>query len=71
MFTIKGANYLLVIDYFSQYIKVAILTQETYNAIITYSKSIFARHRVPQDVVTDKGPQYPQYFSREFSQFAK
>ena len=68
LFTIKGVNYLLVIDYFSRYIEVAKLTQETSNAIITHLKSIFARHGIPQVVVTDNGPQYS---SREFFQFAK
>jgi len=68
LFTIKSVNYLLVIDYFSRYIEVAKLTQETSNAIIAHLKSIFARHGIPQELVTDNGPQYS---SREFMQFAK
>ena len=63
MFTIKGINCALVVDYFSRYIEVAKLTQETSSAIITHLKSIFARHGIPQEVVTDT--------SKEFYQFAK
>ena len=57
-----------MIDYFSRYIEVTKLTQETSNAIITHLKSIFARHGIPQEVVTDSGPQYS---SKEFYQFSK
>jgi len=65
LFTIKCVNYLLVIDYFSQYIEVAKLTLETSNVITTHLKSIFARHGIPQEVVTDNGPQYSfrEFFS--------
>ena len=37
-------------------------------AVVKYMKSIFARHGIPQEIVSDNGPQYS---SREFAQFAK
>ena len=68
LFTIKGVNCLLVIDYFSRYIEVVKLTQETSSAVITHLKSILARHGISQEVVTDNGRQYSL---KEFCQLAK
>ena len=45
LFENKGTQYVLVIDYFSRYIEIAKLSSD---AIITYLKSIFARHGIPQ-----------------------
>jgi len=57
LFAIKGINYLLVINYFPQYIKIAKLTQEKPSVVITHLKSIFARHRIPQEVMGLSIPQ--------------
>jgi hypothetical protein len=60
--------YLLVVDYFSRYIEIARLQRPTTTEVVTHLKSIFARHGVPETLVSDNGPQYA---SREFSEFAK
>ena len=66
----KGHNYLLVVDYYSQYIEVARLSRTTADEVILYTKSIFARHGIPEVVVSDNGPQYSSEayanFAREF-----
>ncbi|CAB4024342.1 sec1 family domain-containing 2 [Paramuricea clavata] len=36
--------------------------------LVTYTKSIFARHRIPREVKSDNGPQYT---SQEFGKFAQ
>ena len=64
----KNSHYLLVIDYFSRYIEVAKLSSESSANVITHMKSIFARHGIPQEVISDNGPQYS---SREFAKFSK
>ena len=61
-------GYLLVIDYFSRYVEIAKLSGESSVNVIKHLKSIFARHGIPQELVTDNGPQYS---SREFSKFAE
>jgi len=68
LFTMKGVNYLLVVDYFSwyMYIEVVKLTLEMSNAIINHFKPIFARHGIPQEVVTGNGLQYI-FLQRVFS----
>ena len=60
-------QYVLVIDYFSRYIEIAKLSSTSSDAIITHLTSIFARHGIPQVVVSDNGPQYS---SEMFSKFA-
>ena len=47
-----------MIDYFSRYIGIAKLSSTSSNAVITHLKSIFARHGIPQYVMSDNGPQF-------------
>ena len=54
----NGVNYLLVIDYFSRYTEIAKLSGESSANFIKHLKSIFARHGIPQEMVTDNGLQY-------------
>ena len=68
LFELKGAQYLLVVDYFSRYPEVYKLASTTSDAIIKPLKSIFARHGVPEVLRSDNGPQFA---SREFQEFAK
>ena len=68
LFEYKGTQYVLVIDYFSRYIEIAKLSSTSSDAIITHLKSMFARHGIPQYVVSDNGPQYS---SEIFCKFAK
>ena len=68
LFVWNGVHYLLVIDYFSRYVEIAKLSGESSANVIKHLKSIFARHGIPQELVTDNGPQYS---SREFSKFAE
>ena len=59
LFVWKNSHYLLVIDYFK-------LNSESTGAVIKHMKSIFARHGIPREVVSDNGPQYSL---REFAKF--
>ena len=68
LFKWKGATYLLIIDYFSKYIEISKLEGESSQEVIQRLKSLFARHGIPQQVMSDNGPQYSSF---EFSKFAK
>ena len=63
----KGSSYLLVVDYYSRYIELAKLSLLTSSSIINHLKSIFARHGVPETVMSDNGPQYSAAVFKEFS----
>ena len=58
LFEWKNNNYLLIVDYYSRYIEIAKLTHATASEVIRHSKSIFARHGIPEVVFSDNGPQY-------------
>ena len=68
LFKWKGATYLLFVDYFSKYIEISKLNNETSHEVILRLKSILARHSIPLEVFSDNGPQYS---SMEFADFAK
>ena len=68
MSTLDKSEYLIVVDYQSRYFEVAKLPDTKSTTVITYTKSIFARHGIPSEVISDNGPQYSL---RDFSLFAK
>ena len=68
LFELKGAHYLLVIDYFSRYIEITKLSTTTSTSIIEALKSIFSRHGIPDSLTSDNGPQYS---AKEFEDFTK
>ena len=68
LFELKGTSYLLVIDYFSRYVEMANLGRSTESVdIVKHLKSIFARHGIPEGVMSYNGPQYT---ASNFAQFA-
>ena len=67
LFFMDGANYLLVIDYFSRYPEVCKLTSTTSNAVIQAMKNCFSHHGIPLIVRSDNGPQFD---SEEFEKFS-
>lgn len=56
LFHFKGKDYLVVINYYSNYPEMALLTNASAACVITHVKSIFARHGIPHTVVSDNGP---------------
>ena len=68
LFEWQQSNYLLVVDYYSRFIEIARLNRTTTAEVVMHLKSIFARHGIPETLVSDNGPQYS---SQEFSEFAK
>ena len=67
-FGLKGAKYLLIVDYFSRYPEVIKMTSTTSEATISVLKSVFTRHGILEVVRSDNGPQYA---ATEFSESAK
>ncbi|XP_044169214.1 uncharacterized protein K02A2.6-like [Acropora millepora] len=56
LFYYKGAQYLLVTDYYSKYPTVRKLNSSTSAAVINHLKSVFAEHAMPETLVSDNGP---------------
>ena len=68
LFEVKGQPYILIIDYFSRYVVVAKLSRTTSPDIVVHLKSMFARHRIPDQVLSDNGPQFS---ASSFAMFAE
>lgn len=66
LFEWKQAVYLLIVDFYSRYIEIAHLERQTAAEVFTHMKSIFARHGIPETLVSDNGPQYSSQAFKEF-----
>ena len=61
-------NYLIISDYYSRFIEILHMPSTTSTQVILKLKAIFARFGVPDEMVSDNGPQFS---SSEFQEFAK
>ena len=68
LFHCLGQNYLLLVDYYSNFPEICLLKDTHSSTVITHMKSIFARYGIPKTIVSDNGPQYSSF---QFQQFCK
>jgi transposase InsO family protein len=68
LFKLQGKDYLLVVDYHTNYPEISLLPNTTSSTVIKHTKSIFARHGIPNVVISDNGPQYA---CKEYEEFAR
>ncbi|KAJ0023870.1 hypothetical protein NQD34_003769 [Periophthalmus magnuspinnatus] len=67
LFELRGKTYLLAVDYYSRYVEIALLNKTKSSDVITHLKSFFARHGIPEVLMSDNGPQYS---CQTFTEFA-
>lgn len=65
-FEYKKKNYIVLVDYFSNYVEVGQLSSVSSRQVITFMKEQFSRHGIPAELVSDNGPAYS---SQEFKRF--
>ena len=68
LFEWKNDNYLLIVDPYSLFIEVGKLNRTTATEVINMTKTIFARHGIPEVVFSDNRPQYSVEEYEKFSQ---
>ncbi|CAB4006649.1 Transposon Ty3-G Gag-Pol poly [Paramuricea clavata] len=68
LFEHAGRTYLVTTDYFSDFFELDHLRRTTSTSVIKKLKAHFSRHGIPEQLVTDNGP---QFVSRDFVKFAK
>ncbi|XP_061920402.1 uncharacterized protein K02A2.6-like [Entelurus aequoreus] len=68
LFMLGTKTYLLVVDYMSRYVEIALLTSTRSNDVIHHLKSIYARHGIPDVLVSDGGPQFSGAGFAEFAE---
>ena len=66
IFELHGQSYLLLVDYLTKYPEVLNLSDKTAYTVIQKMKSVFARHRIPREIVSDHVP----FASYEMKTFA-
>ena len=67
LYTINGQDYLIVVDYFSNFWEIDHLPNTTASTVIKKLKCHFARQGIPDIVISDNGPQFA---CEKFSNFA-
>ena len=67
LFQLSGSIYLVVVDHYSDYIELEPLRNTSASTVIRGMKRNFARHGIPEECLTDNGPQFDSY---EYSRFA-
>ena len=65
---LKGKDYLIMVDHYSDFIEVEHLNNTTARNVIKVMKRNFARYGIPNECVSDNGP---QFVSLEYKVFAK
>lgn len=68
LFELGTTNYVILVDYYSSFFEVDKLSDTASTTIVHKTKGHFARHGIPDVVITDNGPQFS---CREFSRFAR
>ena len=68
LFTWDDHDFVLVVDYYSRFFEVGKLTSTRSSTVIAKLKGFFARHGIPEKLVSDNGPQYS---AQGFSEFAE
>ena len=66
LFEFHNKNYLITVDYFSNYFEVDRLYGTSAKTVIKNLKAHFARHGIPDVLVSDNGP---QFVAKEFKNF--
>tara|TARA_B110000881_G_scaffold207396_1_gene211562 strand:- start:705 stop:4865 length:4161 start_codon:yes stop_codon:yes gene_type:complete len=67
LFHFQGQTHLIVVDYYSRWLEIKKLKDETSESVIIALKELFAQHGIPELVISDNGPQYS---ANQFQQFA-
>lgn len=63
----KSRHYLIVIDYFSRWLEILELPKTTSDTVIQKLKGIFTRFGIPEQLMTDNGPQFSAEQFRHFA----
>ena len=67
LFEYNNTHYLLSVDYYSKWIEIAKLDNQSSKNTITYLQSQFSRYGIPDQLISDNGP---QFISAEFAEFS-
>jgi len=64
---LHGRTLVVVVDYYSNFIEVERITNLTTQGVTKVLKEMFARYGIPDQVMSDNGPQFPSASFKEFA----
>lgn len=67
-FKLHGKEYLVLVEFYSDFIEVKQLQENTSSSVVEFLKEQFSRYGIPDTLVTDN---CPQFTSLEFQQFSR
>ena len=69
LFTLFNKDDVIVVDYYSKFFEISLIPDKESSTVtvITHVKTIFSRHAIPKEVISDNGPEFS---SCELSTFA-
>ena len=67
-FKLHGKEYIVLVDFYSDFIEVKDLHENTSTTVIEFLKEQFSRYGIPDTLATDNGPQFTSQEFRQFSQ---
>lgn len=62
----NGKNYMVISDYYSRYLEILHLPTTTTDQVVKRMKATFARFGIPEQIVSDNGPQYTSDTWKDF-----
>lgn len=67
LFVLGQQTFLIVVDYWSSFFEVVEIHRKTAQTVITQLKVQFARHGIPEVLITDNGPEFDNQEFKSFS----
>ena len=68
LFTLKGKDYIVVVDYYSRWIEFTELHNTSAVPVVKFFKRIMSTHGIPETIRTDNGPQFDNQVFRKFAE---
>ena len=67
LFTLYSKDYLVIVDYTTNYFDLALLPDKKSSTVSTYTRQIFSKFGIPKIVVSDNGPEFAGEAYNQFS----
>ena len=67
LFQFENEQYLLIVDYYSEFFEISKLSDMKSNTVITHCKSQFGRHGIPDMLISDNSRQFDSVEMRRFA----
>ena len=67
LFELDGKVYVIIVDYYSRWIEIKMLDNQSSSKVISTLKELFSTHDIPDLVISDNSPQFSADTFRQFA----